>query len=97
MEADPIMPREALFTVKLEPELHAEFIAEAEAAHQTASQVLRELMREFIQRQRETREYDDFVRRKVEASRASMRAGVGRSNEDIEAEFDAKRRATSQA
>ena len=85
------MSKEAVFTMKLEPELRAEFMAEAEAAHRPASQVLRELMREFIQRQREAREYDEFLRRKVEASRASMRAGVGRSNEEVEAEFAARR------
>ncbi len=74
----PIMSKQAVFTMKLEPELRAEFMAEAEAAHRPASQVLRELMREFVQRQRESREYDEFLRRKVEAGRASMRAGLGR-------------------
>ena len=85
------MSKEAVFTMKLEPELRAEFMAEAEAAHRPASQVLRELMREFVQRQREAREYDEFLRSKVEAGRASMQAGRGRSNDEIEAEFAAKR------
>jgi predicted transcriptional regulator len=86
------MSKQAVFTMKLEPELRAEFMAEAEAAHRPASQVLRELMREFVQRQRESREYDDeFLRRKVEAGRASMRAGLGRSNDEVEAEFAARR------
>ncbi|MDT4882437.1 hypothetical protein FQZ97_1183830 [compost metagenome] len=48
-------------------------------------------MREFVQRQREAREYDAFLRRKVEAGRTSMRAGLGRSNEEVEAEFAARR------
>lgn len=51
------MSKEAVFTMKLEPELRADFMAETEAAHRPASQVLRELMREFVQRQREAREY----------------------------------------
>lgn len=85
------MPKEAVFTMKLEPELRDEFMAEAEAAHRPASQVLRELMREFVQRQRKAREYDEFVRAKVEAGRASMRAGRGRPNEKVEATFAAKR------
>ncbi len=85
------MSKEAVFTMKLEPELRAEFMAEAEAAHRPASQVLRELMREFVQRQRETRKYDEFLRSKVEAGRASMRGGRGRSNDELEAEFAAKR------
>jgi len=85
------MPKEAVFTMKLEPELRAEFMAEAEAAHRPASQILRELMREFVRRQREAREYDEFLRRKVEAGRTSMQAGLGRPDDDVEAEFAARR------
>lgn len=85
------MPKEAVFTLKLEPELRAAFMAEAEAAHRPASQVVRELMREFVERQREARDYEVFLRRKVDAGRASMRAGRGRSNDEIEAEFAARR------
>lgn len=86
------MPKEAVFTMKLEPELRAAFMAEAEAAHRPASQVLRELMREFVQRQRAAREYDEFLRSKVETGRASMRAGRGRLNDKVEATFAAKRK-----
>lgn len=89
------MSKQAVFTMKLEPELRDEFMAEAEAAHRPASQIMRELMREFVQRQREGREYDAFLRRKVEAGRASMRAGQGRSNEDVDAEFAARRAAAT--
>jgi predicted transcriptional regulator len=85
------MSKEAVFTMKLEPELRAAFMAEAEAAHRPASQVLRELMRDFVQRQRETRDYEEFLRGKVEAGRASMRAGRGRLDEEVEARFAARR------
>lgn len=85
------MSKEAVFTMKLEPELRAEFMAEAKAAHRPASQVLRELMREFVQRQRETREYEEFLLNKVEAARTSMRAGRGRPNEEVDAAFSARR------
>jgi len=85
------MSKEAVFTMKLEPELRAEFMAEAEAAHRPASQVLRELMREFVRHQRELREYDEFLRGKVEAGRVSMRVARGRSNIDVEAAFAARR------
>lgn len=85
------MSKEAVFTMKLEPELRSEFMAEAEAAHRPASQVLRELMREFVRRQREIREYDEFLRSKVEAGRASMQAGRGRSNDEVEAVFADRR------
>ncbi len=85
------MPKEAVFTLKLEAELRDEFMAEAEAAHQPASQVARELFREYVRRQREAREYDNFLRQKVEAGRASSRAGKGATNEEVEAAFAARR------
>jgi predicted transcriptional regulator len=86
------MSKEADFTMKLEAELREAFMAEAEAMHRPASQVLRELMREFIHRQKEAREYGEFPSSKVDAARTSLRAGRGRSNEEVEAKF-AKRRA----
>jgi predicted transcriptional regulator len=86
------MPKEAVFTLKLEAELRDEFMAEAEAAHQPASQVARELFREYVRRQREARDYDNFLRQKIEAGRASIRARKGATNEDVGAVF-AKRRA----
>jgi hypothetical protein len=85
------MSKEAVFTMKLEPELRDAFMAEAQAAHRPASQVLRELMREFVQRQRSAREYEDFLRGKVDAARASLRAGQGRPGGRVEAEFAARR------
>lgn len=85
------MPKEAVFTMKLESELRDEFVAEAQAAHRPASQVVRELMREFVQRQRDGRDYDAFLQAKVEASRSSMRADRGRSNEDVETDFAGRR------
>jgi predicted transcriptional regulator len=85
------MPKEAVFTLKLEAQLRDEFMAEAEAAHQPASQVARELFREYVRRQREARDYDNFLRQKVEAGRASMRAGKGATNEEVEAAFAVRR------
>jgi len=84
------MAKEAVFTMKLEPALRAEFVSAAIAAHRPASQVVRELMREFIKRQHDMQGYDDFFRRKGEAARTSLRAGIGGSNDEIEAEFDAQ-------
>src|SRR3546814_12364947 len=76
--------------MKLESELREQFMAEADAAHRPASQVVRELMREFVQRQRQAREYDEFLQRKVEMARTSMRAGQGRSNDEVEGKFVAQ-------
>ncbi|MDI1260574.1 antitoxin of toxin-antitoxin stability system [Aquabacterium sp.] len=91
------MSKEAVFTMKLEPELRDQFMAEAEASHRPASQVVRELMREFVERQRQAREYDAFLSSKVEAGRASMRAGVGRSSDEVEATFAARRASAASA
>ena len=87
------MSKEAVFTMKLEPELRAAFMAEAEALDRPASQVVRELMREFIQRQQESRAYDAFVAEQVQAARADVRAGRVRDNAEVEAEFAARRAA----
>src|SRR5690606_4434662 len=40
---------------------------------------------------REGREYDEFLRRKVERARVSMRAGIGIAQEDVEADAAARR------
>ena len=63
------MPKEAVFTMKLEPDLREAFMSEAQASHRPASQILRELMREFVQKQRQAREYDDFLAQKVQTAR----------------------------
>ena len=47
--------------------------------------------RGYIEQRRQAREYDDYPRRKAEAGRASMRAGLGRSNDEVEAAFAARR------
>lgn len=85
------MSKAAVFTMKLEPELRAEFMAEAEATHRPASQVVRELMRDFVQRQRDGRDYNDFLQRKVDAARAAMHDGLGQPDAEVEAEFAARR------
>ena len=89
------MPKDAVFTMKLEPELRDEFMAAADAAHRPASQVVREMMREFVHRQNEAAGYEAFVRRKVEIARASVATGDGFSHEEVEAEFAARRAAAS--
>ena len=85
------MQKEAVFTMKLEPELREQFMAAADASHRPASQIVREMMREFVQHQREAQEYDTFLRGKVELARESVRAGIGRANEEVESKFAARR------
>lgn len=91
------MSKQAVFTMKLESELRDSFMAEAASEDRPASQVVRELMRGYIEQRREAREYDDYLRAKVEAGRASMHAGLGRSNDEVEATFAAKRNRVSKS
>ncbi len=85
------MTKAAIFTMKLEPDLHAAFMAEAAASHRPASQVARELMREFVRQQREERDHAAFLERKVAVARGSVEAGRGRANHAVEADFAARR------
>jgi predicted transcriptional regulator len=52
---------------------------------------MRELMREYIQRRRQAREYDDYLRLKVEAGRRDFAEGRHFSNEEVEARAVARR------
>lgn len=91
------MSKEAVFTMKLEPALRARFMAVATSEDRPASQIVRELMRDYIEQREQAREYEDYLRRKVEAGRLSMRAGRGRTNDEVEAAFAAKRKQLQQA
>ena len=59
------MPKEAVFTMKIESELRAAFMAETAAVDRPASQILREMMLDYIQRQQQAREYETFLNQKV--------------------------------
>jgi predicted transcriptional regulator len=85
------MGKDAVFTMKLEPQLREAFVAEAQAAHRSASQIVRDLMRDYVERQRQARDHDAFVRAKVEAGRGDRTAGASASNDEVEAEFAARR------
>jgi hypothetical protein len=49
------VPKEAVFTLKLESDLRDAFAVEAAATHRTASDLVRAFMRDFVGRQREAR------------------------------------------
>ncbi|MCG2841593.1 antitoxin of toxin-antitoxin stability system [Sandaracinobacter sp. RS1-74] len=85
------MAKEAVFTMKLEADLRADFMAETESLHRPASQVVRELMREFVERQRHKRAHGLFVEQKVAVARESMQAGHGHDHDEVEADFAGRR------
>jgi predicted transcriptional regulator len=79
------MAKEAVFTMKLDHELRDAFMAAAKAADRPASQIVREFMRDYVQ---QDRDYVEFLRRKVERSRADVAAGRVFSNEEVQTERD---------
>lgn len=85
------MAKEAVFTMKLEPELRDAFMAAAQRADRPASQLVREMMREFVESHPEPdAEYWDFVRRKVEIARKEMAEGHFSTQEEVEADMKAR-------
>ena len=82
------MAKEAVFTMKLEPELRDAFMAAAEAADRPASQIVREFMREFVQKH--DHDYLEFLRRKVERGRADIAAGRVYTDEEVRAHMEAR-------
>ena len=74
------MSKEAVFSMKLEPELRAEFMAEAASEDRPASQIMRELMRGYIAQRRQAREYDNYSHHGMEDGRPSMQSDLGQSN-----------------
>lgn len=85
------MPKEAVFTMKLESSLREGFVAAAKAAHRPASQVMRELMREYIQREEQKQAYDVYLAQKVENGRQNIHEGRSLSDDEVEAQFAARR------
>jgi hypothetical protein len=86
------MPKESVFTLKLEPDLRRAFVAVVRSNDQTASQVVRDLMREYIDRHRRTDEYTAFLSAKVQRARAQVAAGRYAAAADVEAHFASMRR-----
>ncbi|MDP8705784.1 antitoxin of toxin-antitoxin stability system [Serratia marcescens] len=74
------MSKEAVFTMKLEPELRAEFMAEAASEDRPASQIMRELMRGYIAQRRQARENHNHSRHRIEDCRPSTYSDLGQSN-----------------
>jgi predicted transcriptional regulator len=85
------MTKATVFTLKLEAELRDAFMAATEAEHRPASQVVRELMREYVRNQQQRQAYEAFVQDKVDIARAQIAQGRHTSNEEVEAEFAARR------
>ena len=83
---------ESTFTFRVDEDLKAAFTAAAKDNDRTAAQILRETMREYIAQQAPpTPEYVEWLRAKVEKSRADFEANGGIPSEEVEAYFAEKR------
>jgi len=78
----------------VDDELKIAFASAAKAADRTASQLLRDFMRDFVSRQSQQKEYEQWLQEKVDLSRKALQEGRVVDNEDVEAYF-AERRAKS--
>jgi len=89
------MAKESVFSLKLEPDLRADFMAEAEAADRPASQVVREFMRDYVRQQRAARAHDAWFRAEVEQGLAELEGPNTElvANEQVEAEWRERRAA----
>ncbi len=87
------MIKAAMFTLKLEPELRDQFMAEAAASHQPASQLVREFMRSYIAEQQAARDHDAWFRAEVEQAlrEADDPATVFVPHEEVKAEWQRRR------
>jgi len=85
---------EATFTFRLDGALKDNFTAAAKASDRTGAQLLRDFMRDFVQRQHESIEYDQWFRRQVQMGIDEANAGHLIPAEEVEAEFAERRAAT---
>lgn len=85
---------DATFTFRVDDGLKAEFANAAKAHDRTGAQLLRDFMRSYVAQQEETQQYDAWLAKKVELSRASAEAGNLIPAADVEARFAARRAAT---
>lgn len=85
---------DATFTFRVDDALKAEFANAAKAHDRTGAQLLRDFMRSYVAQQEEAQQYDTWLVKKVEQSRASAEAGKLIPAADVEARFAARRAAT---
>ncbi|HEY4146386.1 antitoxin of toxin-antitoxin stability system [Pinirhizobacter sp.] len=78
-------------TMQLDVEVQEAFFSEVSLQGASAPEVVEGLLRDYVDRRKQSREYEDYLRAKIEASRADIRAGRLIPHDEVEAEFAAKR------
>jgi predicted transcriptional regulator len=92
MEEMPVS--DATFTFRVDEGLKAEFANAAKARDRTGAQLLRDFMRSYVAQQEDAQQYDVWLAKKVDQSRASAETGNLIPASDVEARFAARRAAT---
>jgi predicted transcriptional regulator len=87
---------ETTFTFRVDEQLKQQFASVAKERDRSSAQLLRDFMRDFIQREQDIAEHDDWFRRQVLAGLASAESGDLIPANDVEKEFVARRAATRQ-
>jgi len=79
------------FTFQVEETLKERFAEAAKIRNRTSEELLRELMHEFLNEEQDDAEYDEWFRREVQAGIDDANAGNLIPNEEVEAEFAARK------
>jgi predicted transcriptional regulator len=79
------------FTFRVDEKLKSQFSAAAKAHDRTEAQILRDFMRDFVMQQARFAKHEDWFNEQVQLGLKSADAGHLVSNEQIEAEFAARR------
>jgi predicted transcriptional regulator len=85
------MSTDVTFTFRVDETLKLQFSSAAKANDRTGAQLLRDFMRDFVKQQKTLAEYENWFSQQVQLGLDSANAGRLVSNEQVEAEFAARR------
>jgi hypothetical protein len=86
------VPKNAVFEIALDAELHADLLAAAEAENRVAGEIVSDLVHDYVEQHQVSRDHAAYLGEKVAIARQSVAAGKGRPNEAVEASFAALRK-----
>lgn len=84
---------ETTFTFRVDKTLKAQFAKAARADDRAGSQLLRDFMRDYVRNKADVPEYEAWFRRQVQAGLDDAEAGRLVADEEVKAEFAARRAA----
>ena len=78
-------------TLQVDSDLLEAFMDELNLQDESPSHAVEGLMRDYVDDRKHARDYDEYIRKKVEAAFEDIRAGRVFSHEEIAAKYAAKR------